>query len=88
MEIETIKNEIKENNLMVQLQLLTKLSPALQELNIKVTALERQVRKLNRKLKIKKEKVLPFYKSSNLPKSKLHNSKLEKKFKKRNIFLK
>ena len=58
MEIETIKNEIKENNLMVQLQLLTKLSPALQELNIKVTALERQVRKLNRKLKIKKEKVL------------------------------
>lgn len=37
---------------------------------------------------LKKERVIPFYKSSNLPKSKLHNSKLEKKFKKRNIFLK
>ena len=54
-ETEINKTELK--NLLSQLQLLTKLSPALQELNIRVTALERQVRKLNRKLKTKKEKV-------------------------------
>jgi len=37
---------------------------------------------------LKNEKLLPFYKSSNLPKSNLHNKKIEKKFKKKNIFLK
>ena len=36
---------------------------------------------------LKNEKLLPFYKSSNLPKSNLHNKKLENKFKKKNIFL-
>ena len=37
---------------------------------------------------LKQEKLLPFYKSSNLPNSSLHNIKLEKKFKDKNIFLK
>ena len=37
---------------------------------------------------LKDEKLLPFYKSSNLPRSNLHNKKLENKFKSKNIFLK
>ena len=37
---------------------------------------------------LKNEKLIPFYKSSNLPKSNLHNKKVENKFKEKNIFLK
>ena len=37
---------------------------------------------------LKDEKILPFYKSSNLPKSNFHNKKLENKFKNKNIYLK
>jgi len=37
---------------------------------------------------LKSEKLLPFYKSSNLPYGNSHNKKLEKKFKSKNIFLK
>lgn len=55
---ETEINEIQLKDTLSQLQLLSRISPTLQELNSKVTALEKQVRKLNRKLKIKKEKVL------------------------------
>ena len=53
-------NETGTDKLFTQLQLLTKLSPAFAELNLRITQLENQVRKLNRKLKkaAKKEKVL------------------------------
>ena len=37
---------------------------------------------------LKNEKLLPFYKSSNLPRSNLHNKKIKNKFKNKNIFLK
>ena len=37
---------------------------------------------------LKNETPLPFYKSSNLPRSNLHNKKIENKFKNKNIFLK
>ena len=37
---------------------------------------------------LKSERPLPFYKSSNLPRSYLHNKKIENKFKNKNIFLK
>jgi uncharacterized phosphosugar-binding protein len=37
---------------------------------------------------LKNERPLPFYKSSNLPKSNLHNKEIENKFKNKNIFLK
>ena len=52
-------NETGTDKLFTQLQLLTKLSPAFAELNLRITQLENQVRKLNRKLKkaAKKEKV-------------------------------
>ena len=51
-------NKIQSKDLLLQLQLLSRISPTLQELNSRVTTLETLVRKLNRKLKIKKEKVL------------------------------
>tara|TARA_Y100001968_G_C19101918_1_gene592952 strand:- start:510 stop:692 length:183 start_codon:yes stop_codon:yes gene_type:complete len=52
-------SETESYKLLLQLQLLTKLSPAFAELNLRITQLENQVRKLNRKLKkaAKKEKV-------------------------------
>jgi len=52
-------SEKESYKLLLQLQLLTKLSPAFAELNLRITQLENQVRKLNRKLKkaAKKEKV-------------------------------
>ena len=52
-------NETGTDKLFTQLQLLAKLSPAFAELNLRITQLENQVRKLNRKLKkaAKKEKV-------------------------------
>jgi len=37
---------------------------------------------------LKNERLLPFYKSSNLPRSNFHNKKIENKFKNKNIFLK
>lgn len=37
---------------------------------------------------LKNEKLLPFYKSSNLPRSKFHNNRIENKFKNKNVFLK
>lgn len=55
---ETETNKIQLKDTLSQLQLLSRMSPALQKLNSRVTALEKQVRNLNRKLKIKKEKVL------------------------------
>ena len=55
---ETEINNIQLKDTLSQLQLLSRISPTLQELNSRVTALEKQIRKLNRKLKIKKEKVL------------------------------
>lgn len=55
---ETEINKIQLKDTLSQLQLLSRISPTLQKLNSRVTALETQVRKLNRKLKIKKEKVL------------------------------
>ena len=52
-------SETESYKLLLQLQLLTKLSPAFAELNLRITQLENQVRKFNRKLKkaAKKEKV-------------------------------
>ncbi len=52
-------NETETDKLFTQLQLLAKLSPAFAEVNLRITQLENQVRKLNRKLKkaAKKEKV-------------------------------